>query len=87
MSLSLFNVYMDAMVRKVTEDASDGIKVGSERVVDLDFADDVPLLADLWLVMVTLAMRMEYVTQRFGIKISARRSKVPFIGRDEGDVG
>ena len=85
MSPSLFNAYMDAMMRKVTEDGAGGIMVGSEKIVDLDFADDVALLADSWVVMVSMVMKMEQVTQRFGINISARKSEVLFIGRD-GDI-
>ena len=77
---------MDAMMRKVTEDGAGGLVVGSERVADLDFADDVALLADSWVVMVAMVMKMEQVTQRFGINISARKSEVLFIGRDEGDI-
>ena len=86
MSPSLFNVYMDAMMRKVTEGEVGGVMVGSERVVDLDFADDVALLADTWVVMVGMVMRMEEVTQRFGINISAKKSEILYIGRGEGDV-
>ena len=86
MSPSLFNVYMDAMMRKVTEGEAGGVMVGSERVVDLDFADDVALLADTWVVMVGMVMRMEEVTQRFGINISAKKSEILYIGRGEGDV-
>ena len=48
---------------------------GEERVVDLDFADDVALLADLWMVMVALVMNTEEVTQRFGININAKKSE------------
>ena len=86
MSPSLFNVYMDAMMRKVTEGEAGGVMVGEERVVDLDFADDVALIADTWLVLVAMVMRMEQVTQRFGINISAKKSEVMYIGRGEGDV-
>ena len=86
MSPSLFNVYMDAMMRKVTEGTAGGVMVGRERVVDLDFADDVALLADSWLVMVAMVMKMEEVTQSFGINISARKSELLYIGRDEGNV-
>ena len=46
MSPSLFNVFIDAMIRKVTEEAAGGVMVGIERVLDLDFADDVALLGD-----------------------------------------
>ena len=86
MSPSLFNIYMDAMMRKVTESPIGGVMVGSERVVDLDFADDVALLADSWLVMVAMVMRMEQVTQRFGINISAKKNEVLFIGHGEAEV-
>ena len=86
MSPSLFNIYMDAMMRKVTEGAAGGVMVGQERVVDLDFADDVALLADSWLVMVAMVLKMEEVTQKFGINISARKSELLYIGRGEGNV-
>ena len=33
------------------------------RVADLDFSDDVPLLADSWVVMVVMVMKVEQVTQ------------------------
>ena len=49
----------------------------------LDFADDIALLVDSWQVMVALFMKMEEVTQRFGINISARKCEVLYIGRDE----
>ena len=55
--------------------------VGQERVVDLYFADDVALLADSWQVMVAIVMKMEELTQRFGINISSRKSEVLYINR------
>ena len=61
----LFDLYMDTMMMKATEEVTGGVMFGSERVVDLDFAGDVALLSDLWLVMVALIMRMEQNTQRF----------------------
>ena len=86
MPLSLFNVYMDAMMRKVTEDGADGHMVGSESVTELDFADNVELLEVSWFVMVTVIMRMEQVTKRFGINKRERKSEISFIGRGEGNV-
>ena len=80
MSPSLFNLYKDAMMRKVIEDKAGGVMVGQERVVDVDFADDVVLLADSWQVVVVIVLKMEEVTQRFGITISARKSEVLYIG-------
>ena len=79
-------MYMDAMMRKVTENGAGGVMVGKERVVDLDFADDVALLADSWMVMAALVMKMEEVTQRFGINISAKKSEILYIGRGVSDV-
>ena len=66
-SPSLFNVYMDVMMSKVPGEAAGRVMVGSERVVYLDLADEVALLADLWLVLVTMVMRIKRVAQRFGI--------------------
>ena len=59
---SLFNVCMDAMMRKVTEETDCGIIAGSESMMDLDFTDEVALVADSWLVMV---MRRVNDTQIF----------------------
>ena len=62
------------MMRKVTQDTAGGVMVGQERVVKLDIADDVALLADSCLVMLAMIMKMEEVTQSFRIYISARRA-------------
>ena len=50
---------MDAMMRTVTEDVSGGVIFGGELVVDLDFAEDVTLLADSWLMTAALVLKME----------------------------
>ena len=42
--------------------------------MDLDFADNVALSADSWQVMVANVKKMEEVTQRFDINISARKN-------------
>ena len=73
-------------MRKVTEGAPGGVRVGQGNVVDLDFAGDVALLADTWMVLVGMVMRMELVTQRFGINISAKKNEVVYVGRGSGDV-
>ena len=46
MSPSLFNAYMDTMMRMVTEDGGGRLMVGNESVTDFDFADDMAWLAD-----------------------------------------
>ena len=74
----MFKVYADLMMGKVTEEAAGEVIVSSEKVVDLDLADDVAFLADSWLVMVAMVMKMEQVTQNFGIHLSARKSEVLF---------
>ena len=86
MPLSLFNVYMDAIMRKLTEGEVGGVMVGSERVIYLDFADDVALLAVTVVVMVGMVMRMEEVTQRFDKNISANKTEILYISKGVGDV-
>ena len=86
MSPSLFNIYMDAMMGQVIGGTPGGVMVGSERVTDLDFADDVALMADTWMLLVEMVMSMEQVTQRFGINISVNKSEILYIGRGEGNV-
>ena len=49
-------------MRKVTEFADGGVMLGKERMMVLDFADDVALLTATWMVISTLAKKMEEVT-------------------------
>ena len=74
------------MTRKVTEGADGVVRVGQRTVMDFDFADDVALLVDSWMVLVGMVMRMELVTQRFGINISAKKSEMLYVGRGQGNV-
>ena len=55
MSPSMFNIIMDKIVRLVTEIFFD-VKVGHIMVTDLDFAYDVMLMADTWLVLAALVV-------------------------------
>ena len=73
---------MDAMIGKVTDGTDGGVRVGQETVVDLDFADDLALLAGSWMVLVGMVMRMELITQRFGINNSAKKSEMLYVGRE-----
>ena len=86
MSPFLINLYMDAIMRKVIKGRTGGVMLRQERVTDLDVADDVTLLTDSWLVMVALVKKMDEVSQRFGMNISAKKSVLLYIGRDEGNV-
>ena len=70
------------IMRMVTETPS-GVTVGDTMVPDLDFADDVVLMADTWQVLAALVMKMEEVTQRVGISISQKKSEVMVVGRDQ----
>ena len=56
--------------------------VRQKRVVDLDFAHDVALLAGSWLVIVAVVMKMEEITQSFEGNISTRKSVLLYIGRN-----
>ena len=76
MSTSLFNMFMDAMMRKVNEGLGDGVIIGQERVLDQDFADDVALLADSWLVLMKMILTMEEASQTFDTNISANKSDI-----------
>ena len=75
-------------MKKVIEGAPGGVMVGRENVVDLDFMDDDALMADTWMVLVRMMMRMKVVTQRFVINISTatKKSEVMYVGRRQGDV-
>jgi hypothetical protein len=84
MSPTLFNIYMDRMMRKVVEgNAGGGLELGEERLTDLDFADDVALLADSWMALALMLERMEAVTQDYGINISTKKTEVMCVRREQ----
>ena len=82
MSPTFFNIYMDRMMSKVVEGQYGGVTIGEEKVTDLDFADDVALLADSWMVLALMLERMEEVTQDYGINISTKKTEVMCIRRE-----
>ena len=50
-------------------------------MVDLDFADDIALLADTWMLLIGAVVRMEVVTHRFRKNNSAKKTEVMYVGR------
>jgi hypothetical protein len=73
-------------MRRTVEEENRGVRVGDQLETDLDFPDDVVLLADTWMVLVSLVARMEEVTQRLGINISIKKSEVMLVSREEVDL-
>ena len=57
--------------------------MGDTKVTDLYFTDDVALMADTWLVLAALVVKMEKVTQRVGMNNSQKKSEVMVIGREQ----
>ena len=55
-------------------------------MVDFDFADDIPLISDYWMVMVALVLKMEYILHILVINIRAKKSEVLFNGSVTSDV-
>ena len=60
--------------------------LGNERVIYLNFADYVVLLADSCIVGVALMTKMEQETQMFVINISAKKNNFLYTGRGISDV-
>jgi hypothetical protein len=83
MSPTLFNMYIDNIMKKVTEEMEGGVTVGDELIYDLDFADDVALLGDTWEMLALMVNKMEAVTQEYGINISTAKSEIVHVGRQE----
>ena len=77
MSSLLFNVVIDWVMRKTTEDAPRGIRWNlSATLEDLDFADDLALLSHTHHHLQEKTNRLNTFASQVGLKISQTKTEV-----------
>ena len=76
MSALLFNVVIDWVMKKTTEEAPRGIRWGLQNTLeDLDFADDIALLSNTHQHIQEKTDRLNLFGQQVGLKISTKKTE------------
>lgn len=77
MSALLFNIVIDWVMRRTTEDQTRGIRwTLFSALEDLDFADDLALVSHTHQHMQEKTSRLSYFAQQVGLKINQKKSEV-----------
>ena len=78
----LFNIYSEVIMRRTLENWNGGVKIGGQRFSNLRFADDTLLIASSPEELLELIRRLEAVSQDYGLKINATKTKVMIVDRE-----
>ncbi|KAI8499356.1 hypothetical protein Bbelb_231200 [Branchiostoma belcheri] len=73
---TIFNVAIDHVMGRTVEQCNCGVSFGDLTVTDLDFADDVAILAEVLEVLQLALQAMDTETQPLGLMVSWEKTKV-----------
>ena len=82
LSPTLFNIYMEDMVRKCWE-RNKGVKIGGRSVKSVRFADDMIIFAENTQELNEMLKSLEEMEDLYGLRINHRKSKLMIIGEEE----
>lgn len=77
----LFNIYSEHIMRTVFDDWDGGIAVGGRKINNLRYADDTLILAASHRELEEIMQKLNNVSQQYGLKINAKKTKVLIIDR------
>ena len=77
----LFNVFLEEVVSRTVEEFTGGVSVQGLLVNNLQFADDIALITDNSSELQDLTNRLNTESTRFGMEISAEKSKALVVGK------
>ena len=76
MSLSLFNLYADYILRNTgLDEAQAGIKISRRNINNLRYADDTTLMAELE-EQNSLLMKVKEESEKVGLKLNIQKAKI-----------
>ena len=81
LSPSPFNVFLEVIVSRSVEESTAGVCVQGLLVNNLPFADDIALITDNSSDLQDLTNRLNIESTRFGMEISAEKSKIFVVGK------
>jgi hypothetical protein len=80
----LYIIYDEAMMREATDEMNRGIKVGGHMINSIRYADDKAIVANSERGLQELIDSINMVTQKYGMKINVKKTKVMCISRNRG---
>ena len=82
----LFNIFLEEIMTATLENFSGTVKIAGREVTTLRFADDIDLLAGSREELAGLASRLDSTVQKYGMEISAEKSKTMVTSRTTTEV-
>lgn len=82
----LFNIFLERITQEALANHNTSISIGGHKICNLRFADDIDLMAGTQQELQDLTNRLETSATRFGMEISAEKSKV-LVNGPEGRSG
>ena len=77
MSLCLFNLYIEYIIRNVgLEEAQAGIKISRRNINNLRYADDTNLMAESEEDLKSLLMKVKEESEKVGLKLNIQKTKI-----------
>ena len=81
MSLCLFNLYAEYLMRNATlDEAQTGIKIARRNINDLKYADDTTLVAESEEELKSLLMKVKEVSGKSCLKLNIQKTKIKASG-------
>jgi hypothetical protein len=77
------NIYAEALVKEVTEEAKEGIKVGGRIINAVRFADDQAMLGSSIAGLQWLMNKLTEVAEEFGMSINIKKTKIMRISKSD----
>eukprot|EP00794_Sanderia_malayensis_P009858 gene9858-biopygen8121 len=86
LSPCLFNIFLEQIMMEALEDYSGTVKVAGREINNLRFADNIDLVAGSKEELANLPTRLDTVSRKYGMEISAEKSKIMVTSRNDGSV-
>ena len=83
LSPTLFNLFLERILSDALDEFDGGVSRAGRRIVELRFADDIDLMEGSEDGLQEVTRRVEDTSKRFGMEISAEKSKVMVVGKKE----
>jgi len=80
LSPCLFNLFLDKIMTETPENFEGTVSLGSRRITNLRFADDIDFVAGSRKELADLTARLDDASTAYGMEISAEKSKVLAMG-------
>ena len=82
LSPTLFNLYAEYIMRRVTDNQEGGLSIGGWHLSNLRYADDTTLIATTLQELCDLLVRVKHESEEMGLHLNVAKTKIMVIGED-----